>query len=436
MIINSLEAIDQKFFGDYDDILIFEGDFKLTSSGRSYPMNGKVLFTFFPKPRIQFFGRISGGTPLFNDFRNDADTEVVLVIPGFEPSKVSISAIRNFDLIKGIVTDVIQTQHDVDMDECYFYVNNFIDYRGKVIKANDFMYKGGLLMEYDDWEIQLQKRHDFKKKRIFEKLKEGNGHEITHVLKISKKDGSRFKKQEISKLEDVLTWIFSLCSGRHIGCPISTGNLNGKEIYKEFSTPLMSSYREIINWFPHYESNVISNLFYTFMDNFKESFDTEIIKELIHWYIEALNATFIENQTVNSQIFLEKVSYVLLTQQPTPIMSNTQFKNNRFQDNLETILIHASIDTALDGKYSVFNEHFTSGPEVLVKYRNHIAHPKRNKNIEGYSTDKVYLINQLGLYYVEVLLLYLINYDGKFMNRLRFPLWKGEHESLPWKKEE
>jgi len=209
--------------------------------------------------------------------------------------------------------------------------------------------------------------------------------------------------------------------------------LAGEEIYKGFSTPLMSPYKEITNWFPYYETHVIDKLFYAFTDQFKNGFDTRVIKELIHWYIEALNATFIENQIINSQVFLEKVSYVLLTQQPNRVMSNTQYKKNSFQTNLETLLSKVSIDTALDGKYRVFKQDFTSGPAVLVKYRNHIAHPKRNKSIDGYSTDEVYLINQLGLYYVEVLLLYLINYDGKFMNRLKFPLWKEEHESLPWK---
>lgn len=145
-------------------------------------------------------------------------------------------------------------------------------------------------------------------------------------------------------------------------CPISIGKLNGKDIYKKFSTPLMSSYKEITNWFPHYETHVINNLFCTFMDNFKNNFDTRVIKELIHWYIEALNATFIENQTFNSQIFLEKATYVLLTQQPNPIMSNTQFKKNSFQENLEMVLSIASINTTLDGKYNVFNKDFTSGP--------------------------------------------------------------------------
>lgn len=220
----------------------------------------------------------------------------------------------------------------------------------------------------------------------------------------------------------MLTCFFSLCSGRHIGCPISIGKLNGRKVYTAFSTPLMSPYKEVTNWFPHHETNVINHLFNAFIDRFKNDFDAEVIKGLIHWYVEALNATFIEGKTINSQIFLEKITYVLLTQQPAKIISNNEFKSNGFQGNLEKIMKHASIDTSLVDKYSVFNKDFTSGPELLVKYRNHIAHPKRNKTIDRYSSNEVYLISQLGLYYVEILLLYLINYDEKFMNRFKFPL--------------
>jgi hypothetical protein len=87
----------------------------------------------------------------------------------------------------------------------------------------------------------------------------------------------------------------------------------------------------------------------------------------------------------------------------------------------------------LTKEYSIFNPQFASGPELLTKYRNHIAHPKRNQNIARYSLSEKSLINQLGLYYTEMLLLYLIGYDDMYSNRLNFPSWEGNYDSLPWK---
>ncbi|UOR12829.1 hypothetical protein [Halobacillus amylolyticus] len=279
----------------------------------------------------------------------------------------------------------------------------------------------------------MQHRHDYKDKRIFSNLKDSNGHGITHIIKIDKKDGSKFKKSDVTDIEEILVWIFTLCAGRHIGMPIKICKNKEGEVHKEFSVPLMSPYGEIPNWFPKQKGKVIESLFQNFASRFKDKFLRRTIKETIHWYVESLNATFIENKTINSQIALEKLSFVLLTQQTPQIISKSKFDKNNFQINLETILDEISIKTVLSGEHKKFSTHFDSGSHLLVNYRNHIAHPKRNSSIDSYFIHDKFLINQLGLYYTEMLLLYLIGYEGEFSNRLKFPLWEGEYDSLPWK---
>lgn len=121
-----------------------------------------------------------------------------------------------------------------------------------------------------------------------------------------------------------------------------------------------------------------------------------------------------------------------LTQQSPPFMSNRQFKNNSFRNNLEKTLELAKIGAKLSGEYTIFKDSFENGTDLLIKYRNHIAHPKRDQKIDQFSSKYKYLIMNLGMYYTEMLLLYLMGYPGVHSHRLAFPNWEGNYEVVPW----
>lgn len=427
--LNSTRAIGSRFFNGDEKFTIYEGNYTLKIDRQLIQLNGTVEFNFYPKPALRFFGK----TEKVDILTLMDEKEIILEIPGMIPTKASLDSVQNNQVAKGIVLYKLQDDKDFYMDSYYIHVNNFVKYLGDGITKDNFHYRGRVTIEHESWNIELQQRHDYKEKRIFSNLKDSNGHDITHIIKIDKKDGIKFKKSDVADIEEILVWIFTLCAGRHIGMPIKICSKQEGDEYREFSVPLMSSYREIPNWFPKQKGNAIESLFHNLALKFKDEYIKRIIKETIHWYVEALNATFIENKIINSQIALEKLSFVLLTQQTPQVISKSKFDNNNFQKNLERILDELSIKTVLSGDLNKFGDRFDSGPHLLVKYRNHIAHPKRNSSIERYSTHDKFLINQLGLYYTEMLLLNLIGYEGQFSNRLKFPGWEGEYDSLLWK---
>ncbi|MFE4140460.1 hypothetical protein ACFX4I_01135 [Peribacillus sp. YIM B13472] len=426
---HSTKAIDSSFFKVHDKFKIYEGNFKLLSESQVVQLYGIIEFYFYPKPTIRFLGE----TEKVNIHTLMDEKDIILEVPGMLPTKASLDLVQNNHVAKGMVLYQLKDDKDFYMDSYYLHVNNFVKYLGDNITRGDFHYRGGITIEYEDWKLNFQLRHDYKDKRIFSNLKDRNGHNITHIIKIEKKDGSKFKKSEVSEIEEIFVWVFTLCAGRHIGIPIKIGEDQEGEQYREFSVPLMSPFREVPNWFPKQKGTVIESLFHNLASKFNDEFIKRIIKETIHWYVETLNATFIENKTINSQIALEKLSFVLLTQQNPQIISKTKFDKNNFQTNLETILDELSIKTVLSGELKKYSDGFDSGPHLLVKYRNHIAHPKRNTSIDSYSTHDKFLINQLGVYYTEMLLLNLIGYEGEFSNRLNFPSWEGIYDTLPWK---
>ncbi|MBM7578244.1 hypothetical protein [Jeotgalibacillus terrae] len=424
-----IEAIDSKYFSFDDRFSIYEGNFNLVSKGKTFVLKGSINFNHYPEPMIRFIGETDK-----EDLHSLTNEDGIMIeAPGIPPTPVSFDLVQNNQLIKGVVVSAIKDEQEVYMDSCLIHVSNFVNYLGEVVTKDNFRYRGGLHIEFGEWNLCLQLRHDYKKKKLFPNLKDSKGYAITHIIKIEKRDKSLFKKSEIIEIENLFVWVFKLCTGRHIGMPIKIGQVDNKEVYREFLVPVMSSYKAIPNWFPKQRGEVIKNLFHNFDSKFKDAFIKRIIKETIHWYVEALTTTFIENKIINSQIALEKLSFVLLTQQTPQIISKSKFDKNNFEMNLELILKELSIETSLEGKYRRFSDEFHSGPNLLVKYRNHIAHPKRDSIMNSYSGEDKAMINQLGMYYTEMLLLNLVGYQGVFSNRLKFPLWEGDYDDLPWK---
>ena len=73
---------------------------------------------------------------------------------------------------------------------------------------------------------------------------------------------------------------------------------------------------------------------------------------------------------------------------------------------------------------------FTHGPHTLVAIRNSIVHA--NANLGQPSIDAYHEAKQLGLWYVELLLLKMFKYTGKYASRLTEVQRAGATELVPW----
>lgn len=68
---------------------------------------------------------------------------------------------------------------------------------------------------------------------------------------------------------------------------------------------------------------------------------------------------------------------------------------------------------------------------VFTKIRNDITHAKKQ-----YTPSSIVLFNtmSLGLWYVEMVILAILEYDGVYSNRLRRPKGAGQYDLVPWSK--
>jgi hypothetical protein len=83
------------------------------------------------------------------------------------------------------------------------------------------------------------------------------------------------------------------------------------------------------------------------------------------------------------------------------------------------------------------NQHFgwADGPGALVGLRNMMVHPTKSNNqkFAKASAHALFEASSLSFWYLELLLLWLFGFRGKYSNRLIMSGWKGDDvEVVPW----
>ena len=110
-------------------------------------------------------------------------------------------------------------------------------------------------------------------------------------------------------------------------------------------------------------------------------------------------------------------------------------------NKIRLLLSQLSINSEVPGSFSNLNEliqqssEYSDAPDVIVQIRNAIIHSqmdKRNK-ITTLPLDLKYEVLDLCIWYIEMSILYILNYKGKYINRCNKNLYPSNRvEKVPW----
>jgi hypothetical protein len=74
-----------------------------------------------------------------------------------------------------------------------------------------------------------------------------------------------------------------------------------------------------------------------------------------------------------------------------------------------------------------------AGPEMVFAVRNGVIHPpKRLSDPEWPTSDELFEAWQLATWYLELVILRLLGYNGEYVSRLQLHGWVGQTEPVPW----
>ncbi len=162
----------------------------------------------------------------------------------------------------------------------------------------------------------------------------------------------------------------------------------------------------------------------------------------LHWYVESnMCAGGVEGSVVLAQSAFELLAWTLLVEERR-VLSEESFQPGKLpaMDKMRLLFSACGIPLAIPGSLGQLADFAkangcSDGAQTLTQVRNTLVHsnPKKRRKLFDADSSVREEASELGLWYLELVLLYLFAYRGQYSNRLRTDCWRGEEvESVPW----
>jgi hypothetical protein len=193
------------------------------------------------------------------------------------------------------------------------------------------------------------------------------------------------------------------------------------------------------SWFPEpiaSEALLISEAAYRF---WSDQSDREWFKNVIDVYLGAnQNWAACELSFLCAMVALEMLAHVVLVEcrgTLTEEQCRPRYLHKRLRKLVETAGIPSEIPCHLnDLKTWANTRNFNDAPIALANLRNWLQHPTaaNSANLAAVSSDVRVAAWDLSVWYTELVLLRLFEFEGRYSNRLNFEAAPYETEPVPW----
>lgn len=408
-----------------DPIILYEGELKLTQEGKIISEEkGSLTLTWLPQPSIRF------ELP-FSNIPRTGESE--LIIKDF-PTTLLSAFITNYNIgsvnqCKGILWKSPKALgNESKCDKILFHIPNFHKYISSPIRSASSMkqWMGRFILQLNDWNIIIDEQENTES--LIHEVKNNIGYVITHVAEIRHSQNITFSLSQVETIIDSFWAFLSFSRGFRCGPILISGSLENKEMFQKWQIPSLSSWKSVWSWFPLNESldqQEMSSLFQKIFTKSQDPLWASPILQTVHWYVEANNnAGGIEGSIVLTQTALEMLSWLYTVEDKNSATINRkEFKKKTASEKLRYLLevlnIPTDIPTELCELNKLANDLKTDGPEIFVRLRNAIVHPKKIKRelIDKTSNKTRREAWTIGLWYLELVLLKICEYQGRYVRR-------------------
>lgn len=319
-----------------------------------------------------------------------------------------------------------------------FHISNFHDYIGDWINDGSGGWSGRIVLQENNWIITIDSVRPKLREELFIELRKDGGYAITHVAKLERLNKEDFSVDEAQDILDAVSYFLAFLRGMWVGPILPVGfDHKGQVSLKIWNFYKASAYTDVMSWFPLYErGRGLNDLFLRFLKLWIDPNWQESIKFAIHWYVESnLQAGAIEGSIIMAQAAFELLFEVLLNSNKKrpkadkkvrqlckwaclPVNPNEILGCNR---NLVTLTQIINDDS---------NE-ISDLPMAISRARNDLIHPplkhKEHPSL-GPMRKETWL---LSLWYLEMFLLRLFEYEGFYKSRTKFN-YEGDYIRVPW----
>lgn len=414
-----------------EDLLVYEGRFCLYTNS-IIKCTGSVMQKITEPMSIYFEGRIEESDS--DDYDEIFYDNVELEIVGYKMIDAQITSMRN-GFVQGYVNDRIIKSKDCDLDFIKFDIINMDKIPGKLVNGKNGIYAGRIEFEINDYRIVIDKNYDFNKE-MKEELIRHSASAITHAGKIIRKDNKAIKSRRVDFLIERIAHALSFAAGRYVSISNAYGYQNQKEVYRSWYMMDTGEYKFVFNW-----TSTISNVnnFEKYLSlmckKLEDPYYYDIIVSIMDWYIESVNGLNIKNNIITIQTALEMLSYIVLVEKEG-IYTDAEYDSHPSNQNIRKLLEICKIDSEVPDEFNTDKEilsRYKDSVDLITYFRNIVVHPSKSKRDFNIDFEDMWNITLIGISYIELIILYLINYKGEYSNRFESYFF-GDVSVVPWNK--
>ena len=314
----------------------------------------------------------------------------------------------------------------------HFSILNFPEFDGNQMKSSIdegvFTAIPHTKIETPDWCVEVTGVQNISD--VVKTLKREKGYGVTYNGVITRSDRADFTVGEVETLLTALRTFFSFARGT--SCSLAL--VEGKDQYSQQSwvrwgAHHVAPWNNRKSWFrQHGGDDILSKLFPRFWCLFESGDEWKrTILRTIDWYLLS-NESATHTGIILTQAALERLSYQILGRRKESGEPAGKFIRNA----LEELSLEPQIPPSCPKLKNLQQANsWNDGPHALVAIRNDLVHPNvKLGDISHYAHHDAW---NLGQWYIEMVLLRKLGYQGSYVNRLAS--WHKEVEAIlpvPW----
>lgn len=420
-----------------ETIDIFNGLYTLNLSVGDFNCQGRIYYKWFPYPRIAFEGTITENSRIF--FWASNSSEVGISIEGqCIGHGIVLEAEEGSGRIYGTSDLVTMNDSSIPVNEVSFPIINLRNHNGSSIRDPDMIggYTGRITFEDDVYRITIDKNRDYK--RRYERLRGDGGFIDTYTGRIAKKKGT-ITAGNIEDLIQCLSSFLNFFNGAICGIPIIQGINEDQVVWTTFRKSAVPSYRFVQTWSKVVMLDDLSVTWRRMRELWNDEDSKDVLLTSIHWYNQAnSNSAGLEASIILSQTALELIYNWLLVEKRRILVGGDALKIEA-ANKIRLILSELNVDAKLPPIYDELtninkddSKLLNDGPKAFVFIRNALVHGNEEKRRELRSIPHKAFFEaaQLACWYIELCILYILGYSGKYSRR--GPLRSICEEVVPW----
>ena len=430
-------------------IIIFEGEFILMNEKNTIKILGIIYFNWLPSSGAYFKG-ISLEKGLNTSKTLDGINTYKIIANNLEFGDGFITN-QNFDSfngktkIKGVFSQqVVSGDKSISVDKILFSIPNLREFHGLSIKKTTnngvSASKGRLLLENDKYIITIDKSSNYKK--LKNELDENGGYILLYNGEIKNKKGP-IKFEDSKDIFHCLNTFLTFLNGRRTSALFISGIFENETIWCDYSDYFVDTFKNVTSWPQDHSISSLNKAWRKFSEIWKDTDDRDFLTSTIHWYIEANNNSgFSEGSIIMAQTALELLYNWWIIENKKLIIGKDS-ENINASNKIRLLLSQLDINHTLPISFSNLQafidieKQIIDAPDAIVQIRNAIVHSQveKRKKLSSINYKAKYEALQLCLWYIEMTLLKILEYDDKYHNRTSSEIIKSKKiEYVPWLK--